>query len=160
MDEDNLFSPLRNYCFKLTGEDLSDFKCNYLPSWLLLCAITTATFIVTVWVPAAQIKFQAATGEEQNAAIRIIIRLREELQFVFWVMRENESIEFLSLVIYCRYCICFDVLCEFRVKGVETLLTDSFLVFILVESCRAQLLSGGYCVLSVASPFLFGLFMV
>lgn len=122
VDKDNLFSPLWNYYFKLTGEDLSDFKSNYLPSWLLLCAITTAAYIVTGWVPAAQIKFHAATGEEQNAAIQIIIRLGRELQFVLWVMRENESIVFLWLVIYCRYCICFDVLREFWVKRPEILL--------------------------------------
>lgn len=82
VDKDNLFSPLGNYCFKLTAKGLCDFKSNYLPSWLLLCAITTAACIVTGWVPAAQIKFHAATGEEQNAAIRIIISLGRELQFV------------------------------------------------------------------------------
>lgn len=57
-------------------------KSNYLPSWLLLCAITTAAWIVTGRVPAALIKFPAAAGEEQNTAIRIIIRSGRELQFV------------------------------------------------------------------------------
>lgn len=60
--------------------------------------------------------------KEQNAAIRIIIRSGRELQFVLWVTTENESVGFLSLVIYCRYCICFDILCEFWVKRPEILL--------------------------------------
>lgn len=135
-------------------------KSNYLPSWLLLCAITTAAWIVTGWVPAAPIKFPAAAGEEQNATIRIIIRSGRELQFVLWVMRENESIGFLWLVIYCRYCICFDVLWIGSKKATNPFGTDSFLMFILNESCRAQLLSGGCCVCQWLLSFLLGLFMV
>lgn len=119
IDKDNLFSPL---WFKLAGEDLSSFKSNYLLHWLLLCAITTAACVVTAWVPAAQIEFHAATGEEQNAAIGIIIRSGRELQFVLWVTRENGSVGFLWLVVCCRYCVCFDILCEFWVKRAEILL--------------------------------------